>query len=149
MIPQDYLSLLMHDVSRLFRARFDVEARPLGVTRSQWRTLLHLSMEEGQSQAELADRLEVERITLCRMIDRLADAGLVERRADPRDRRVWRLHLTPKAHGLVDKLSAIGRMLEEEAVAALAPGEDEALRRSLTKIRTVFHKRHETLEAAE
>jgi MarR family transcriptional regulator, transcriptional regulator for hemolysin len=138
MITQDYLSFLLHDVSRSFRARFDEQARHLGVTRPQWRALLHLSIEEGQSQAELADRLEVERITLCRMIDRLADAGLVVRRADPRDRRVWRLHLTEGAGQLVDKLSTIGRALEEEAMAALEPGEAEMLKTGLRKIRAAF-----------
>ncbi|MBA3896767.1 MAG: MarR family transcriptional regulator, partial [Sphingomonadaceae bacterium] len=90
MLTISNIGFLLHDVARRYRARFDADARELGVTRQQWRTLLHLSFREGQTQAELADRLEVERITLCRMVDRLSEAGLVERRADPQDRRVWR-----------------------------------------------------------
>lgn len=113
------VGFLMHDIARLMRYRFDARARGLGVTRQQWRVLLHLARREGQSQTELAENLEVERITLCRMIDRLADAGLVERRADPADRRIWRLHLLPSAHAIVDKLAAIGAELEQKALSHL------------------------------
>lgn len=129
------IGLLLHDTARAFRFRFDAMARDLGVTRQQWRALYHISRHEGLHQAELADLLEVERITLCRMVDRLADAGLVERRADPKDRRVWRLHLLPPAHAIVDRLAEIGQELEREALSALTETERTQLFDSLKRLR--------------
>src|SRR3546814_15316249 len=78
---------LLNDVARLMRYRFDGKARTLGVTRPQWRFLLLLARNPGESQAMLADLLEVERITLCRMIDRLQEAELLERRPDRSEER--------------------------------------------------------------
>ena len=87
------------------------------------------------NQAELADLLEVERITLCRMVDRLADAGLVERRADPGDRRRWRLHLTAKAHAVVDEMEVIAGGLRNEALQGIAPDDFDTLLRVLGQIK--------------
>jgi DNA-binding MarR family transcriptional regulator len=129
------IAFLLHDVARQFRYRFDARARALGVTRPQWRALLMLARHPGVSQSELADLLEVERITLCRMVDRLAEAGLVERRADPQDRRIWRLHLMPSSHAIVEQLSAIGAELEERALSALSVAERTMLRESLSRLR--------------
>jgi DNA-binding MarR family transcriptional regulator len=100
----DQLGFLIGDVSRLLRRAFDVRARTIGVTRPQWRMLTTLSRHEGVNQGRLADLLDVEAITLCRMVDRLADAGLVERRSDPSDRRAWRIYLTENAHPILDEL---------------------------------------------
>ncbi len=72
------------------RREFDRRAAALGVTRAQWRVLARLGRQDGLRQVALADALDVEPITLCRMIDRLSDAGLVERRHDEEDRRAWR-----------------------------------------------------------
>ena len=69
------------------------------------------------------------------MIDRLADAGLVERRADPRDRRVWRIHLLPEAYPIVDQLAAIGTDIEAEVLSVLSPDERDTLRDMLTRLR--------------
>src|SRR5258706_15552124 len=91
------LGFLISDVSRLMRRRFDERARLIGVTRAQWRTLVTLSRHEGINQGGLADLLEVEPITLCRMVDRLEEAGLVERRRDPADRRAWQIFPPPQA----------------------------------------------------
>ena len=126
---------LMHDIARLMRYRFDARARNLGVTRPQWRALLHLARSPGSTQTELADMLDVEQITLCRMVDRLAEAGLVERRADPSDRRVRRLHLLEPAHGIVDQLAEIGAELENEVLSPLTAEERAALGRSLARVR--------------
>ncbi|TVV71066.1 MarR family winged helix-turn-helix transcriptional regulator [Sphingomonas solaris] len=119
------IAFLLYDTARQLRARFDERARGIGVTRQQWRVLMILARQDGRNQSEVADMLDVERITLCRMIDRLAEAGLVERRADPRDRRMWRLHLLPAAHEIVAQLSVVGRTVEAEARALL--GADAAL----------------------
>ena len=99
----DSLGFLISDVSRLMRRRFDERARQLGATRAQWRTLTMLSRNEGLNQGALADLLEVEPITLCRMIDRLEESGLVERRRDPADRRAWQLFLTEKSQAVAGR----------------------------------------------
>src|SRR6185437_16036142 len=88
------LGFLMHDVARLMRKRFEQHARGQGLTRSQWQALAYLSRNEGISQTGLADLLDVEPITLSRIIDRLVEAGFVDRIPHASDRRVWCLRLT-------------------------------------------------------
>lgn len=148
MNSEDNLGFLLHDVARLYRARFDELARPLGVTRPQWRALLILSISPGMSQAALADRLEVERITLCRMVDRLEERELVERRADPSDRRVWRLHVTDKAQGLVDKLSEIGGELETRVSEHLGGRDTDLLRVTLRQVQELLKAPSQEVVAA-
>jgi DNA-binding MarR family transcriptional regulator len=94
--PADFLFLL-HDVARLLRVDADKRARAHGMTRAQWAILIHLERGAGLSQKELAEILEVEPITVARLVDRLETRGMIERRPDPRDRRIWRLHLLPAA----------------------------------------------------
>ena len=123
----DSLGFLLSDVSRLMRKRFDERARAIGVTRAQWRTLVVLSRNEGVNQGGLADLLEVEPITLCRMVDRLAEAGLVERRRDPSDRRAWRIHLTDTARPLLEQLRGIADQMIDQALAGISPERQAAL----------------------
>lgn len=131
----DSLGFLISDVSRLMRRRFDERARQLGATRAQWRTLTMLSRNEGLNQGALAELLEVEPITLCRMIDRLEESGLVERRRDPADRRAWRLFLTDKSKPMLDELRATAdAMFDQVLVGMNAPARD-ALNDSLNLIR--------------
>jgi DNA-binding MarR family transcriptional regulator len=144
---QRSLSFLMYDVSRRMRYRFDARARALGVTRQQWRVIFWLARSPGFSQAELADVLEVERITLCRMIDRMAEAGLVERRADPNDRRVWRLHLLPPALSIADNLAEIGAEGEQEALSEISPEAAEIVIDSHERLRNGL--RHRETEAGK
>jgi DNA-binding MarR family transcriptional regulator len=141
------LSFLMYDVSRRMRYRFDARARALGVTRQQWRVMFWLAQSPGLTQAELADALEVERITLCRMIDRMAEAGMVERRADPSDRRVWRLHLLPPALGITDRLAEIGAEVEQEALSEISPEAAQSMLDSLERLRNGL--RHRETEAVQ
>ncbi|MDB5695091.1 MAG: transcriptional regulator [Sphingomonas bacterium] len=117
----DGTGFLISDVSRLLRRRFDERARLIGVTRPQWRALITLYRHEGIQQGALADLLEVEPITLCRMVDRMADAGLIERRRHPADRRVWKLYLTDKAHPLIDQLRSIADAVLATALEGLSP----------------------------
>lgn len=112
----DSLGFLISDVSRLMRRRFDERARMIGVTRAQWRTLTTLARHEGANQGTLADLLEVEPITLCRMIDRLEEARLVERRRDPGDRRAWLIFLTDKARPIIEELRALADDLFVDAL---------------------------------
>ncbi len=110
---------LLSDTSRLLRRRFDERARSLGATRAQWKALLGISRHEGIHQGGLADMLEVEPITLCRLIDRMEESGLVERRRDPNDRRAWQLFLTEKALPVLDDLHAHGTALTTQALRGI------------------------------
>ncbi|MES2095413.1 MAG: MarR family transcriptional regulator [Pseudomonadota bacterium] len=131
----DSLGFLISDVSRLLRRRFDERARQLGTTRAQWRTLLTLSRNEGLNQGALADLLEVEPITLCRMIDRLEEAALVERRRDPTDRRAWRLFLTEKSKPLIAELKTLGDDLIDGVLFGMSEPARIALDDSLNVMR--------------
>ena len=86
---------LVTDVTRLMRKQFDRRALRFDLTRAQWRALKRVHHAEGITQNELAEFLEMEPIAVGRVIDRLQKAGFIERRADPNDRRVWRLHVLP------------------------------------------------------
>lgn len=140
------IGFLLSDTSRLLRRRFDERARAIGVTRPQWRALTALSRAEGINQGALAERLEVEPITLCRMVDRLAEADLVERRRDPGDRRAWRIFLTDRSRPLLDELRGIGGDVIERALDGMDEADREALFRALERIRENLSA--ETKEAA-
>lgn len=131
----DNLGFLISDVSRLMRKRFDERARLVGATRAQWKTLITLARNQGLNQGALAERLEVEPITLCRMIDRLEESGLVERRRDPADRRAWRLFLTDAAQPVLEQLRDFADSLFAEAIEGLSEAEQSALADGLTRIR--------------
>ena len=144
----DSLPFLLHDVARQIRFAFEARTRSIGVTRPQYRVLSHLARTPGLTQSELADLLDVERITLGRMVDRMSDAGLVERRADPADRRVWRLHMLPAAMAVVDRLGEIGHEVEEEALAFLDAPARIALSTSLTQLRDGMRTAREKAQVA-
>jgi MarR family transcriptional regulator for hemolysin len=98
------LMFLLHDVARLLRVEADKRARQHGMTRAQWAILIWLERQPGISQKELSEILEVEPITVARLIDRLEARGMVERRPDPRDRRIWRLHLLGPARDVLHEI---------------------------------------------
>ena len=106
---------LVTDVTRLMRKHFDRRAVRFNLTRAQWRALKLLSHREGMTQRELAEMIEMEPIAVGRVIDRLQKAGFVERRADPNDRRAWRLYLTARAHAVVDDMDSISSGLFRDA----------------------------------
>lgn len=143
----DSLGFLISDVSRLMRRRFDERARLIGVTRAQWRTLTTLSRHEGINQGGLADLLEVEPITLCRMIDRLEEAGLVERRRDPADRRAWQIFLTTKALPLLEQLRGMADGMIEHALYGLDEAKRAKLVAALDTIRTNLNTQFKSDEA--
>jgi DNA-binding MarR family transcriptional regulator len=105
------------------------------VTRPQWRVLARLKREPGLRQVELAERLDMEPITLCRIVDRLEEAGLVERKADPSDRRAWLLALTEKATPLVKQLRSLAHDLAMEATDGIDEPELRNLQQQLAAIR--------------
>jgi DNA-binding MarR family transcriptional regulator len=129
------IGTLLSQVARMLRRSFDERARNIGVTRSQWQVLALLTLHAGSNQGTLAEMLEVEPITLGRMVDRLQEAGLVERRADPADRRAWRIHLTEKGVSLVDQLRPYGRDTMAYAMDGLSVAEQEQFMTTLTRMR--------------
>jgi DNA-binding MarR family transcriptional regulator len=123
------------ETARALRRGFDQRAATLGVTRPQWRVLSRLKREPGLKQVELAERLDMEPITLCRIVDRLEEAGLIERKPDPSDRRAWLLELTPKAGPLVTRLRALARDYAGEAMDGIDEAELRLLQERLAAIR--------------
>jgi MarR family transcriptional regulator for hemolysin len=107
------------DVARLLRTLADQRARQHGMTRAQWAVLFRLDRSEGLKQSELAEILDLQPITLTRLLDRLAGNGLIERRADPNDRRVNRLFLTPAARPLLERVTGLGEAMMETVLAGL------------------------------
>jgi DNA-binding MarR family transcriptional regulator len=142
----DSLAILMTDSARLLRRRFDSRARSLGVSRAQWQVLFVLSRTEGINQAGLAEALDVETITVGRMVDRLAEAGLVERRADPADRRAWRLHLTPRAHPILAELRIVADQVMDETLAGIDASDQAILAELLGRVRANLAPRPASLD---
>lgn len=142
----DNLGAILADVARLVRRAFDARARDIGVTRPQWRVLVTLRRNEGINQGGLADLLEVEPITVCRMVDRLQEGGLVERRPDPLDRRSWRLHLTARAEAVLESLRPLADDVFADALAGVSQAESDALVGTLDRIRQNLTRRpHEPM----
>lgn len=130
----DGIGFLLSDVSRLLRKRFDERARAIGVTRAQWRTLTMLTRHEGATQGRLAELLEVEPITLCRMVDRLEEAGHVERRRDPADRRAWNIFLTDRSRPLIDQLRTLADGVMTAMLSGIAEPDRAALVATLERV---------------
>jgi len=130
------IGTLLAQVSRLLRRSFDERARGIGVTRPQWQVLSLLKIHAGSNQGSLAELLEVEPITLGRMIDRLQEAELVERRADPTDRRAWRIFLTDKGEGLLDKLRPFGLDTLTQALEGVSEAERDQFMATLARVRS-------------
>jgi DNA-binding MarR family transcriptional regulator len=136
-VPEKPLGFVLHDVARFLRKRFEQRAREarLGLTRAQWSVLAHLARQEGINQAALAQILEIEPITLVRLLDRLQAAELIERRPDPRDRRARALYLTPAARPLLDRIWTLAASVREEAMAGLSTTERDQLIDMLLRIK--------------
>jgi len=123
------------ETAHALRKAFGRRAASIGVTGAQWKVLFKLTLKPGLRQTDLADLLDIEPITLTRIIDRLQEAGLVERTPDPTDRRAWRLHVTEKAQPVVGKLRAIADEMTAEAFAGLDPQDIEVMRQVLARVR--------------
>ena len=137
------LMFLLHDVARLIRVDADKRARAHGMTRAQWGILIWLERQPGLSQKELSEFLEVEPITVARLIDRLERRGMVERRPDPKDRRIWRLHLCQPAYGVLREID----YQREQMRTLLTSGLDEATIDTMTEALltmklTLVHEAH-------
>jgi len=144
----DDFAFLLVDVTRQMRRRFDERARRSGATGTQWRTLKILERSEGINQGHLAEMLEVEPITACRMIDRLEESGLVERRRDPGDRRAWQIFLTEKSRPVLAELHVTAAGMIEDLLHGLTTGQRETLIELLTAMRSNLNIGNESDEAA-
>jgi len=119
MEDERYFGFLVSDVARLLRTEFDRRVRDLGLTRSQWLALTRIYRQPGCTQSELAETLEMEKGPAGRLIDRLEENGFVTREADPADRRVKRVRLTPEAEAIERTMRRIARQTIQEALSDL------------------------------
>ena len=117
--PKREFAFLLNDVARLLRTYADYRAAQFGITRAQWAVLVCVDREEGLNQSALAETLDLQPITLTRLLDKLCDSGLIERRPDPHDRRAKRLFLMPAARPLLEQLRVLGEETMAEALAGI------------------------------
>jgi MarR family transcriptional regulator, transcriptional regulator for hemolysin len=125
---------ILNDVARMLRTYADHKASQFGITRAQWVVLVRLDRFEGIKQSELAEMLDLQPITLTRLLDRLCDSELIERRADPNDRRAKRLYLTPAARPMLERLGDLG---DELMGTALAGVQREAIEKMVAQLAIV------------
>lgn len=137
------LGFLVHDVARLLRKRLEQQARAAGIvlTRAQWQVLAYTARSEGLNQTCLANYLDIEPITLVRLLDRLEGLGLIERRLDPRDRRQRNLFLTAKAWPELERIRALGAEVREEALIGIDEVERQRLMSALAVIKANLQAR--------
>jgi MarR family transcriptional regulator for hemolysin len=127
-------AFMLNDVARLLRTYADYKASQFGMTRAQWAVLVRVDRSEGLNQSELAEVLDLQPITLTRLLDKLCDSGLIERRPDPADRRAKRLFLTAAARPLLERLSILG---EETVAGVLAGVERESIQQMVSELGVV------------
>lgn len=146
------LLFLLHDVARLLRVKADKRARQHGMTRAQWAILIWLERQPGITQKELSELLEVEPITVARLIDRLEARGMVERRPDPRDRRIWRLHLLTPAHDVLHEIDDYRSDMTRIVTAGIDDSSLETMTEALLRMKATLtqdvHARHRGADAA-
>ena len=126
---------VLAEVTRLLRLAFDQRMRCMGLTGATWRVLVYLSREDGQTQAALAQRLEISRVAVGEAVDRLERSGHVERRADPDDRRKWRVYLTQTSIDLLPAMFAAASELQTECFSGHSDDDVIQLHALLTRLR--------------
>ena len=129
------LAFLLHDVARLLKKRLEQNSRGSGLTRSQWQVLAYLAQNEGINQKGLAELLEIEPITLGRIVDKLERLGLVERHPHPTDRRTWRLHVMPAARPKLEQVRELGDITRGEALAGVSEVDKQRLMKTLQALK--------------
>jgi DNA-binding MarR family transcriptional regulator len=131
----EYIGVVISDVARLLRTEFDRRVRRLGITRAQWLVLTRLHRHPGASLSELAEKMEVEKATAGRMIDRLVANGWVARRTQRDDRRVKRVYLTPEAERVHKRIWRVAESTVEDALAGLSAQESKQLMALLQRVK--------------
>jgi MarR family transcriptional regulator for hemolysin len=129
------IAINIMDVARMLKTYADQRARQFGISRAQWVVLMRLHRSEGLKQSEFAEILDLQPISLTRLLDRLAENGLIERRPDPNDRRANRLYLTPAALPLIEQLAGLGNEMMDEVLAGLDKKAHERLLSDLLRIK--------------
>lgn len=132
---------VLHEAARLLSKRFDQKARAIGLTRAQCSVLFRLSMQEGMNQARLAELMEMEPISLARLVDRMEQAGWIERRADPADKRARRLYMTAKAKPVYERMIAVGLETRGEALAGISQSDRDRIVDLLIQVRRNLSER--------
>lgn len=133
--PEDSFGFLIHDVARLLRKNFNRRMQSSGLTQEQCRVILHLSRNEGVRQVELAELMEIRPITLARLLDKLQESGLIERRRDTGDRRAFCLYLTPASRSVLAKILAIGAATRADANAEIPPSDLDRMNSVLCRLK--------------
>ena len=133
-IKREFAFTIM-DVARLLKTYADQRARQFGISRAQWAVLMRIDRNEGLKQSELAEMLDLQPITLTRLLDRLADNGLIERRADPNDRRANRLYLKPAAKPLLNRLADLGADMMETVLDGISVSSIERMLKELSAVK--------------
>ncbi|MCB1705341.1 MAG: MarR family transcriptional regulator [Halioglobus sp.] len=131
----DTFGFLIHDVARLLRRQFNQRVQGLGMTQEQCRVILHLSRHEGIQQVALAELLEIKPITLARLLDKLEESGLIERRRNPDDRRAFRLYLTASAHTVVREILQLVVTIRADANQGIPASDLEKLNSVLSRLK--------------
>lgn len=142
--PSDSLGILLNETTRLLNRRFDQRARAFGLTRAQWQVLKQLFRSEGINQAGLAERMDIEPISLCRLVDRMEDAGWIERRPDPADRRARLLFMTAQSRAVLDTMRALATDVYAEALDGLEADEVQRFVTTLAHVRSNLSRRRES-----
>jgi DNA-binding MarR family transcriptional regulator len=130
--------LLIYEISRQMRKRLEQRAKGLGLTRAQWQALVKLKRSPDLSQAQLADMLDLEPITVSRLLDRMEEAGLIARRPHPTDRRIRLVSVTETAQPILDEFRVLVDELHEEILGHLSAADRAGLIEHLTAIRAIL-----------
>lgn len=134
--PLESFGFLLHDVARLMRRDFNRKVQDLGLTQAQWQILVRILHMEGARQSQIADVLEMQPISVARMVDRMEASGWVERRPDPQDRRAVNLFLTDKAEPILEQMWERAAQTRALAAAGLSDDEQQTLIRILQTMRS-------------
>jgi MarR family transcriptional regulator, transcriptional regulator for hemolysin len=129
------LGFLLHDVARLLKKRLEQHSRGCGLTRSQWQILACLAHNEGINQKGLAELLDIEPITLGRIVDKLEALRLIKRNPHPTDRRRWLLHLMPAARSRLEQAGEYGDVTRREALAGVSEEDRQHLLKTLQALK--------------
>jgi len=133
---ENSFGFILSDISRLARTEFDRRVRDLGVTRAQWLVLLHLARRPGCTQSELADAMQMQKITVGRHVERLVRSGCVERRDHAEDGRAYHLYLSRKAEPTIERLAAVAAQMRSEFMRGLSMARRDALIGDLLHIKS-------------
>lgn len=133
--PEQSLGFVLNDVARIMRRNFNRRVQELELTQAQWQALAHVSRNQGMKQSQLADILEVQPISVGRLIDRMETSGWIERRPDPSDRRAINLYLTDKAEPILTKMQKHGTALRAQALSGVSEKEQDIVLQVLLTMR--------------